>query len=324
MNKKEIEVLEQELFAGTRAGEPSSALEQRILNGAHVHDQAEDETEGGRHSIVLVVLGLAAAVLLIFFGLSKFHELSTRQEESRTGFKVARESAADRFYVLRMEREKQLLVSQEFKDFTVKHSQVGSEIGGFILTEIEDDAISLRDRDGRILRMEVAAWNRDSKSALEREVQTLKQLHQGGQMTNGDLNRLGAIARFGDLTALRVLKRIAAGNNNYSTQANQMLEGSNPEALAILLKQARDFSSGYRKDALQALGSRKTIQGLIVLREIAMATKDPCQAFAIRVLADSGDKESLPVLKELCRHPKITDTVRQAAVDAFEKLTQED
>ncbi|MFC1588075.1 HEAT repeat domain-containing protein, partial [Planctomycetota bacterium] len=98
--------------------------------------------------------------------------------------------------------------------------------------------------------------------------------------------------------------------------------GSNPESLAILLKQARDISGPYRKDALQGLGKLKTIQGLIALREIVSNPDDPCQEFTIRILADCGDKDSLPILEKLYRNPQVSESIRRAALKAFEKLTK--
>ncbi|MFC1587676.1 HEAT repeat domain-containing protein [Planctomycetota bacterium] len=269
----------------------------------------------------------AAALLLLSLSVAWYWQNSHRTEEAGggQGLEVPMVSAKDKFYVLRTEPAKQSLLAQEFKDFTVKYSKVGSEIGGFILTGIEEDAFSLRREDGMIVRMEIGHWNKESLSALEKEVFSLRECHRSGVMTANDLNRLGSIARYGDLTAVRVLKQIAArGGGHYQKEAKEMLAGANPEALAGLIILAKDQAHPYRKNVLQTLANLKTIQGAIVLREIAACGNDPCQLAAIKTLADCNDKESLPVLEKLCQDPAVPLKIRQAAREAFKKLTQKD
>ncbi|MFC1588419.1 hypothetical protein ACFL54_08915, partial [Planctomycetota bacterium] len=98
--------------------------------------------------------------------------------------------------------------------------------------------------------------------------------------------------------------------------------GSNPEALAMLIKQARDYSNRYRQNVFKQLAKRTTIQGLVVLREVALDTTDPCQVYAIQALLDFGGKDSLPILEKILADPKVSIGTRQAAKEAFEKLTK--
>ncbi|MFC1587782.1 hypothetical protein ACFL54_05685 [Planctomycetota bacterium] len=300
------------------------AVDDKVL--ADYHHNAEIRFQTVRQFPILSIIVIAAAVLV--FGLG-WYWINTRAggENSASGpdKEVAMVSAGDRFYVLKTEADKESLVAQTFDDFTVKHSLVGAEIGGFVLAEVEEGAFSLRAKDGSILRMEIATWNRDSLSILEQEVLALRIRHQAGSMTESDLERLGAIARYGDISAVRVLKRIAAvPSNPYCKDAKQMLGGDNPEALAGLIAIARDRKgqSQYRKNILQTLAKLRTIQGSIVLQEIALDNKEPCQAFAVKVLVECGDKEALPILEKLCQNSGVPETTRQAARDAFEKLMQ--
>ncbi|MFC1588465.1 HEAT repeat domain-containing protein [Planctomycetota bacterium] len=278
----------------------------------------------GQRNRVLVFVAAAAALVLICLGFFWWtgHTAKTTMAPE-IGAEIARISAGDRFYVLRCEPDGKSLLAQGFEDFTVKRSRLGAEIGGFVIMEIEENAFSLRDETGQVMRVEVGKWNQESLSVLDREVGVLKQLQQAGQLNDTDLVRLGAIARYGDLTALHVLKRIAAMPGDcHGKQAKQMLAGSNPEALALLLKSARDREHKFRQNVLKSLGKSRAIQGRIVLRAIAVDASDPCQVYAIRTLAESGDKESLPLLEKLYRDNTIPDSTRQAAQEAFEKLTK--
>ncbi|MFC1588411.1 HEAT repeat domain-containing protein, partial [Planctomycetota bacterium] len=275
-------------------------------------------------SIPVFSLLAAVAVVAICLGWYLFNSMfNAKYIESDKARAVSRISAKDRFYVLRTELEQQSMMAQGFDDFTVKHCIIGAEIAGFTLADIEEGAFSLRHADGRIVCMEIGQWNQESLSKLNGEVLALKQLHQVGQMTDEDLQRLGAIARYGDLTALRVLKRIAtAAGDHYCKLAKQMLEGANPEALSMLIKMARDKKHKYRQHILQELAALRAIQGLIVLREIAADQQDSCQVFAIRTLAGSGDREALPLLERLCRDPALPKATRGAAREAFDKLAK--
>ncbi|MFC1587729.1 hypothetical protein ACFL54_05410 [Planctomycetota bacterium] len=280
-----------------------------------------------RHSILPgnTWLYLAAAVLLVCGGLFwlKGH-LAQDSGGSGPDTEVVRISAEDRFYVLRIEPKKQSLIAQEFGDFTIKCCKLGSEIGGFVLDGVEDNGFSLRQPNGKLIHNEIDRWNQDSLSLLTQEVIFLKERHRAGQITSKDLDRLGSIARYGDLTALRVLKRIAADpGDRYHQQADRMLEGANPEALVMLIKQAKDYSNRYRKDLFLQLAKRKTILGSKALREVAIDTADPCQIHAIQALSDCGDKESLPTLEKIFNNPEYPKRIQEAALAAFEKLTQE-
>ncbi|MFC1588362.1 HEAT repeat domain-containing protein [Planctomycetota bacterium] len=282
---------------------------------------ADDPISG---SMLPYIITLAAAVLV--FGLGWYWHKSRPERDAAvtdTAPKVVRHSAKNRFYVLRAEPDKHSLLAQDFEDFTIKFNKVGSELCGFVLTDVQDDGFSLRHNDGRVLRMEIGQWNRESLSMLNKEVVTLKELHRMGQMTDDDLNRLGSIAGYGDLMALRVLKRIAAvPQDPYAKQAKKMLAGANPEALAMLIDLARDRKHQFRQNVFLAIARTGSLQGFIVLREFAGDNSDLCQVFAIQTLAEYGDKEAMPLLEKLGRNSTLPEETRQAARDAFEKLMQ--
>ncbi|MFC1587662.1 hypothetical protein ACFL54_05065, partial [Planctomycetota bacterium] len=286
---------------------PPLKLKKRVLQAIQDENRTsslvgEDVTGGGRGFLppLLRAVLAAAAVLLLCFG---GYLLKTRLGQKGRSPEQPRQEAADisakdKFYVLRTEPDTHTLMAQEFRDFTVKYCQVGSEIAGFILTDVEDDAFFLQDAGGCIVRREVNAWNKESLTILGKEVHTLQARHQAGRMDSSDLDRLGAIARYGDLSAIGVLKQIAARRGDpHMQQAKRMLAGSNPEALAGLITLARTKTgkAQHRKHVLQTLANLKTIQGSIILREIAMDAADPCRAFAIQMLAAAGCQDALPV-----------------------------
>ncbi|MFC1586874.1 HEAT repeat domain-containing protein [Planctomycetota bacterium] len=255
------------------------------------------------------LLALAAALIIVFFSIKMLGRPRPETEESPSVPTV--KSAKDEFYILHSQKQDKAIVVQKFSDFLISRRLKGDTLGGFVLVDVEENAVLLQNRQGETSRRLIAEMNSQAVEKLKLESAWLTDKFQSNELAIEDVERVKLIAVFGEKKAMRLLETIAASDSPLRQKADQFLTEVGPSS--VVMKLVRRASAGQmqaRKRAMRTLADLSSPLAKECLKEVATQNDEDMAILAIRMLCKKNNPQSLQHLQSIANQTS-SDTVRQ-------------
>ncbi|MFC1587924.1 hypothetical protein ACFL54_06425 [Planctomycetota bacterium] len=283
-------------------------------------------SSAGMNNIKLYAILAACVLLLLGLGLLG-PGLLNRQDQSEVAGNdiIPAQPATNGFYIVESKAADKSLIVQDFKDFLIIHRQVGSEISGFTIIDVTDDALTLQDGSGFTRESLVVDFNRESIAMLKNETVVVKKRFMARQMDQQDLQRLKNIAYFDGTGAFELLEQVAGSSSDFSREAQIALSGTQELNQVLLAAKCIRSKGQYkaRTRAIRALGKTASPLALQHLKKLAVELKNESLALdCVRAVKQYEPVWALGALESIATRSDF-ESVRAEAAAAAAEITKE-
>lgn len=180
----------------------------------------EADVSPGRRRASSPLLLWTAAAATVALGVALWGVWRTGRQAKSTPSPVSISGNEERliitegFYILTARPESGLVVVQALEDFSITAWNVRDKFQGRVLEAITVDGLKWKSETGASEQRGVDAWNQAALAALEKEAISLRAAAQSGTLGVKGLNRLVALAGFGQPVAMNALEAMSANDEN--------------------------------------------------------------------------------------------------------------
>lgn len=287
---------------------------------ARVLSIAEERGRGGLRALPWIFAAAAVALAALAWGMHRGKETPKPQRAAVADVDTSAQ-VRGRQYVLALHETENSVTAQNLDTFDIVQVAAGGVLSGRTLVKVQPNAIYLEGADGTTDIVLPATFNEESEALLAGECSALQARFQTGVMTPANLNRLGDIARFGVVDAVRLLEAIAASDTDLRASAEETLTARKGfSAIQKLVATACDGADRFRRQAISSLCLVEAPLAVDCLKTIVASQDRQFAEFVVRNASAGGPTDqALTVLRHAAEQSPDPD-VRTLARQALDKL----
>lgn len=287
---------------------------------ARVLSVAGERGRGGLRVLPWIFASAAVALAALAWGMNRETEAPTPKRADVADVDTSAQ-VRGRQYVLALHETENSVTAQNLDTFDIVRVAAGGSLGGRALVRVQPNAIYLEGADGATDIVLPAAFNEESEALLAGECSALRARFQAGVMTPANLDRLGDIARFGVVDAVRLLETIAGSDTGLRAAAEATLTARKGfSAIQKLVATACDGADRFRRQAISSLCLVEAPLAVDCLKTIVASQDRQFAEFVVRsATAGGATDQALTVLRHAAEQSPDPD-VRMLARQSLDTL----